>query len=643
MTTENKQLQKILIINAEIQTNRLLNQIVQNMGFDVLVSESLENAQQHFSTTIPALVIINENIASLNNFNWVISIRKKYPLLPIILYTSVEKHQILKQALRLGINDYLSAPLTIEDIQNSIKANLFHSQSMRNYVLLESRRATQQLQARVNDLETLTELARLITSSLDVDIVLRTIVEAAVELLGAEEGSLLLIDENTGELYMRAARNFNEEFVSTFRLPVNDSIIGSVVQNGKIVIFDDSTPQKIKTAYLVHSLIYIPLKLRDQIIGVLGVDNRHKRMVFSQKDVSLLTTMAEYAVIAIENARVFSEMVTERTKLETIINQIEDGVLVMDNDFRILIINKIAQTVLRINGENLLGSPIQMYPIDTEFLEIIKKFENYLGKSTEINVDDDRVFSAHLSKITNVGYAVTLHDITYLKKLDRIKSDFVSTVSHDLRSPLTAILGYVDLVERAGPLQDLQKSFLDRIQFSVHNITTLVDDLLNLGRIEAGFDTRKEHLDLSIFIHQAIDELNPKLLEKNIKLILNLPDSSGQIYASPIQIRQLLTNLLTNAVKYSGSDTEIAVNLQEKDEQLILQIVDQGYGIPAVDLPYIFDKFYRSGNVIGTEIPGSGLGLAIVKSIVESHHGRIWVDSTVGKGSTFTIVFPISE
>lgn len=643
MTTENKQLQKILIINAEIQTNRLLNQIVQNMGFDVLVSESLENAQQHFSTTIPALVIINENIASLNNFNWVISIRKKYPLLPIILYTSVEKHQILKKALRLGINDYLSAPLTIEDIQNSIKANLFHSQSMRNYVLLESRRATQQLQARVNDLETLTELARLITSSLDVDIVLRTIVEAAVELLGAEEGSLLLIDENTGELYMRAARNFNEEFVSTFRLPVNDSIIGSVVQNGKIVIFDDSTPQKIKTAYLVHSLIYIPLKLRDQIIGVLGVDNRHKRMVFSQKDVSLLTTMAEYAVIAIENARVFSEMVTERTKLETIINQIEDGVLVMDNDFRILIINKIAQTVLRINGENLLGSPIQMYPIDTEFLEIIKKFENYLGKSTEINVDDDRVFSAHLSKITNVGYAVTLHDITYLKKLDRIKSDFVSTVSHDLRSPLTAILGYVDLVERAGPLQDLQKSFLDRIQFSVHNITTLVDDLLNLGRIEAGFDTRKEHLDLSIFIHQAIDELNPKLLEKNIKLILNLPDSSGQIYASPIQIRQLLTNLLTNAVKYSGSDTEIAVNLQEKDEQLILQIVDQGYGIPAVDLPYIFDKFYRSGNVIGTEIPGSGLGLAIVKSIVESHHGRIWVDSTVGKGSTFTIVFPISE
>ena len=309
----------------------------------------------------------------------------------------------------------------------------------------------------------------------------------------------------------------------------------------------------------------------------------------------------------------------------------------------ILIINKIAQTVLRVSGENLVGSPIQMYPIDSEFLEIIKKFENYLGKSTEINADDERVFSAHLSKITNIGYAVTLHDITYLKKLDRIKSDFVSTVSHDLRSPLTAILGYVDLVERAGPLQDLQKSFLDRIQFSVHNITTLVDDLLNLGRIEAGFDTRKEHVDLSIFIHQAIDELNPKFLQSKIKLKTNVPDTSKQIYASPIQMRQLLTNLLTNAVKYSEAETAISVTLQEKDDQLILQIADQGFGIPAVDLPYIFDKFYRSGNIIGTEIPGSGLGLAIVKSIVENHQGRIWVDSTMGQGSTFTIVFPISE
>ena len=643
MTTNNKPQQTILIINSELQTNRLFHQIIQSLGFNVLFSENIENAKQYFPLKTPSLLIINEIFAIKDHFAWIKEIRQKFPLLPIILYTTSEQHQTLKQALRIGINDYLSTPLTREDIQNSIHANLTHSQLLRNYVLLESRRATQQLQARVNDLEILTNLARMITRSLDVDVVLKTIVEAAVELTGAEEGSLLLIDEETGELYMRASRNFNEDFVSTFRIPVNDSLIGSVVQNGKIVIFDDNTPQKIKTSYLVHSLLYIPLKLKEQIIGVLGVDNRLKRMVFSQRDIGLLTTMAEYAVIAIENSRHFAEMVTERTKLETIINQIEDGVLVLDQDFRILIINEIAKSVLRVHGNNLVGTPIQIFPIDTEFLEIIKRFENYLGKSSEINVDDERVFSVHLSKISNIGYAVTLHDITYLKKLDRIKSDFVSTVSHDLRSPLTAILGYVDLVERAGPLQELQKSFLDRIQFSVHNITNLVDDLLNLGRIEAGFDTRKEALNLGVFIQQAIEELLPKFSETNTRIKMNVPEMTSLIYASPIQMRQLLNNLLTNATKYSDHDTTVSVSLQENDNQLIFQISDQGYGIPAVDLPYIFDKFYRSGNVIGTDIPGSGLGLAIVKSIVDNHQGRIWVDSTVGKGSTFTIVFPTYE
>lgn len=643
MTTITENKKTILVINSEFQTNRLLSQIIQSMGYSVEVNERVEEKHQHFSSSIPVLIIINETIAVMDDFAWIKTVKEKYPLIPIILYTMHNRPQTLKTALRLGIDDYLSAPLTKEEIENSVRANIAQSQNMRNYVLLESRRATQQLQARVHDLETLAELARLITSSLDLDHVLKSIVHAAVELTGSEEGSILLIDEETGELYMRASQNFNEDFVSTFRVPVNDSLLGSVVQTGQTVIFDDSTPQKIKTSYLVHSLIYIPLKLNNQIIGVLGVDNRLKRMSFSQRDISLLNTMAEYAIIAIENARLFGEIFAERTKLETVIKHIDDGVLVLDHDKRILLINQVAQTVLGITGENLIGSPIQSYPIDPEFLDVIHNFEVFLGKSTEINVDEDLIFSAHLAKISDIGYAISFHDITNLKKLDQIKSDFVSTVSHDLRSPLTAILGYVDLVERAGPVQELQKSFLDRIQFSVHNITNLVDDLLNLGRIEAGFDTRKELLDISVYIHQAIDELNPKFIETNMKLKIDVPDTNHKIFASPVQIRQLLNNLLTNAVKYSKIGQTISVHLEENKNQIILQVKDEGYGIPTSDLPYIFDKFYRSGNVIGTEIPGSGLGLAIVKSIVENHQGRIWVDSTLGEGSTFTVVFPISE
>jgi signal transduction histidine kinase/DNA-binding response OmpR family regulator len=631
----------IIILNNEPQTNRLLSQIIQTMGYVVHICDRIPDTQKLIAEQLPKLLIINEENAVKQNFAFVKSLKRKYPLLPIILYTAKESHQTLKQSLRIGISDYLTPPLTRDEIQNSIWANLEFSQSLRDYVILESRKATQRLQARVHDLEALTNLARLITSSLDLDDVLRTIVEAAVELTGAEEGSLMLLDEETGELYIRASKNLNEEITSTLRLQVNDSLIGSVVHSGEIVIFDDNTPQKIKTSYLVHSLIYLPLKLKDKTIGVLGVDNRQQRMIFSQRDIGLLTNLAEYAVIALENARLFSEVTAERTQLETIINKIEDGVLIMDSDFRILIINQLAKSILNLSSDNLVGSPIQNYPIDPGLLDVIHKFEVFLGKSTEITTTDDRVFSAHLSKISGIGYAITMNDVTNLKKLDQIKSDFVSTVSHDLRSPLTAILGYVDLIERAGPVKEIQKNFLDRIQLSVHNITNLVDDLLNLGKIEAGFDTRKEYLDLNFFTQQAIEELSIKLQQSNIQLVKHGPVHGPQIYASAIQMRQLLNNLLTNAIKYSPTGTTIQVNLEENGDQLILQIIDQGFGIPAGDLPYIFDKFYRSGNIIGSDIPGSGLGLAIVKSIVESHQGRIWVDSTVGKGSTFTVVFPI--
>jgi two-component system NtrC family sensor kinase len=468
------------------------------------------------------------------------------------------------------------------------------------------------------------------------------IVDSAVEVTGSEEGSLLLVDELTGDLYMRASRNFNNDFVNTFRLPVQDSLAGSVLRTGEPVILDEGTPQKIKTAYLVHSLIYVPLKLKDQVIGILGIDNRHTRVSFRQKDVLLLSTMAEYAVIAIENARLFTETKNEKNKLDTVIGEIEDGVLVLDQDQRVILINQMAQQALDINFVINPGVPIQAIVENQELLDLILNIETKVSHQIEITATNEHVFSVQLTPIHSVGLAITLHDITYLKKLDRIKSDFVNTVSHDLRSPLTAILGYADLIERTGEINDLQKEFISRIQTSVQNITSLVDDLLNLGRIESGFDTRKEMIDLETIIQHSVDDLYSRLKSRNQTLTVSNQEKIPPIFANQIQIRQLLDNLITNASKYSIEGSTINIETIVEKKQVILRISDQGIGIPSMDIPFIFDKFYRSGN-ISKETPGSGLGLAIVKSIVESHQGRIWVDSTLGKGSVFTIVLPLIE
>ena len=301
------------------------------------------------------------------------------------------------------------------------------------------------------------------------------VVDAAVEVTGSEEGNLLLLDEKTGDLYMRASKKFKEDFVNTFRLPIQDSLAGTVLRTGEPVILDESTPQKIKTSYLVHSLIYVPLKLKGRVLGVLGIDNRHNRISFKQKDVLLLSAMAEYAVIAIENARLYEEIVNESNKLDTIIKKIEDGVLVIDQNNRVVRINRVAEQALGTATNVSEGTAVESLIDDPELLAMLSENDQRLSNRTEISTNDDHIFSAQITPIPEVGLAVTLHDITYLKKLDRIKSDFVNAVSHDLRSPLTAILGYIELIEHPGEINVNQKEFINRVQISVHNITHLVD------------------------------------------------------------------------------------------------------------------------------------------------------------------------
>jgi len=307
-----------------------------------------------------------------------------------------------------------------------------------------------------------------------------------------------------------------------------------------------------------------------------------------------------------------------------------------------VLINQTARNVFAIRDEGQLVGKLAREVINSpELLEILTDGDTSAPYRSEIALEDGRVFNAQVTPIPEVGVAVILQDITHLKELDRIKSDFVNTVSHDLRSPLTAILGYVELIERVGPISDQQIEFIRRIELSVQNITALINDLLDLGRIEAGFDVHKEIVPLRTLVYYTIDSLRGRLEEKTIQLEVDVPEELPPILGNPIRIRQMLMNLIGNALKYTQAGGEICVSARSQGGQIILQVSDNGPGIPLADQPYIFDKFYRASNV-GRE-SGTGLGLAIVKSIVENHQGRIWVDSTPGHGSKFTIVLPAVE
>lgn len=635
--------EQIFIIISDSQSNYLLERVLRSGGYAVTSLKEKAAAEKMLESTQPSLVILSDKLIDGNGLDLARNLIRRYPALPVLLLVTSDSPDLLKEALRAGVMDYLCLPLKTEDILQAVQRCLRQAKFRKDWVILESKRATASLQRRMDEIETLAQLGRSITASLNLDYVLASVVDAAVDLTGAEEGSLLLVDEASGDLYMRASRNFQEEFVRTFRLPIHDTLAGSVVRTGQPVLLDEQTPQKIKTSYLVHSLIYVPLQSRGQMIGVLGVDNRHNRTAFTEHHLKLLSTISDYAVIAIENAHLYATATSERNKLETILTNIQDGVIVLDPDQRFILVNQTARSAFNLGDSNLTGKLFVDRVQKPELLDLLKTpgSEHYPNQC-EVELEDGRVFTAQLTPITEVGTTITFHDITYHKKLDRLKNDFVSTISHDLRSPLTAILGYIELLDRAGPINDLQRDFIHRVQASVQSITSLVNDLLNLGRIESGFDSRKENISMKSILTDSLDLFADKIKAKKIQLTRNVPDKTPPLFGNPIQIRQMVDNLIDNSVKYTPEGGKLKVEVQVDGNQLILEIADTGCGIPSLDIPYIFDKFYRASNA-APDTPGTGLGLSMVKSIVESHQGRIWVDSIQDKGTTVTVVLPLAE
>ncbi len=606
------------------------------------MSRDLKSAEPVFQSNLPELVILNGEQAAAFGLDLARDLIDRYPALPVILLVDQDSPDFLRAALRSGLTNYLCFPLHTEEILAAVQESLSRSKKLKEWSASETRQGAPDLNRHLDELETLSRLGRSITSSLDLDRIFGSIVEAAVKITHAEEASLMLLDEETGELFIHAARNFQEEFVRTFHVPVKDSLPSRVIQTGLPVLLNENTSIRIKTMYLVNGLLYVPIKSQDRVVGVLGVDNRKSRAQFSEHHVSLLSAIADYAAIAIENARAYARTSTERNKLETILTHMHDGVVVLDQEKRIVLVNQTMKDAFYLGEANLTGRSALEVFTQSDLQDLLKNPENTSNHWVELATEDGRVFNAVIVVLPNIGWAVTINDITSLKRLDRIKSEFVGTVSHDLRSPLTSILGYVELLERVGPLNEIQRDFIERVQASVHNITSLVDDLLNLGRIEAGTDARKEIIHLSQIINVSASNFSPQAAGKNIRLSVQIPDKFPPLFGNPVQIRQLIDNLLDNAIKYTPANGSVIIKGFVEQDQIILQVSDSGMGIPAIDLPYIFDKFYRASNIPG-EVNGTGLGLSIVKSVVEAHQGRIWVNSTPDVGSVFTIVLPVAE
>jgi signal transduction histidine kinase len=269
-------------------------------------------------------------------------------------------------------------------------------------------------------------------------------------------------------------------------------------------------------------------------------------------------------------------------------------------------------------------------------------------QSGEVSMPDGKTYLAMASPMTaegkTVGRVCILRDVTQLKEIDTLKSDFVSTVSHDLRSPLTLMRGYATMLEMAGDLNEQQKNYARMIVQGVDNMARLVNNLLDLGRIDFGVGLQVESIPVLDILERVTGSLQMQAKQKQISLGVEIPkDLPHVIEADAALLQQALYNLVENGLKYTPLGGSVTIHLQTSPTDLTFAVRDSGIGIPANDLPRLFEKFYRGTNREALSQRGTGLGLAIVKSIAERHGGNVWVESELGKGSTFYLKIPLVQ
>lgn len=379
-----------------------------------------------------------------------------------------------------------------------------------------------------------------------------------------------------------------------------------------------------------------------------------------------ITTMSQ-------NLKVFHELnvgqvIAEKQRSESIIRSISDGLVVVDSkadavegeyaEFKIIAINPIAATILNTTPEQAKGKDFLNVFNNQDLYESIKttaqtgkppelsETQSILSKETE-NEGQAQYYKIAITPVTTeegtmLGVVLLLQDVTKLKELDRLKSEFVATASHEMRTPLTGMAMSLNLLLETAQqkLSDREKELLQAAVEDVERLRALVNDLLDLSKIESGRMAMEFiSVNVGLLIERAVSMLSVQAQEKQIELIYQVPTNIERLQADPNKITWVLTNLIANALRYTEIGGHIWVRLQHRGDWVYLSVIDNGSGIPWEYQAKIFDKFVQVKT--DKDVGGSGLGLAICKEIVKAHGGTIWVDSTPGAGSTFTFTLPV--
>ena len=631
--TEAGQTFKILVADDVPDNVALLSRYLQSEGYSfVAASDGLE-ALEKTRSEMPDLILLDINMPKMDGFEVLQEIRTDPAIehIPVIILTAARiGHTDVQAGLTLGADDYITKPFDRRELLARIRTKL------------RVKAAEDVIRQRNKELSVLPEIGRELSAILDINELTDVVLRRAVEALGAMVGHIIILNRKS-PLHKEYHLETIAASESDFQLPPLNEFLEQIRETRQGLTLDDASNDSRWQALPndpARSVIMIPMFGRFDLIGLL-ILTHEQTGYFTLEHQLLFQAIASQAAIAIENAQLYEVLLHEQQRSAAVLQGAADAILMFDEDGCLSLLNPAAERLFT-DYEAKIGLPLARgcgYDGLIEHLE--ETFTSGKPKTAEIIWPDERVFTALFTPIEEGGCVVLLHDISHFKILERVKNEFISTASHDLRNPITTISGFAQLLSQAGPLNERQEDFAQRIQAAAGHMRELVQNLLDLAKMDMGLELKQESLDLNTLLAGIANEFQPQAEAKEQSLSLKEAKGKLEVRGDTLQLQQALRNLVGNAIKYTPVGGSVDLSIQTDESQATISVKDTGYGIPADDLPHIFDRFYRVRNEAVKDIEGNGLGLAIVKSIIEKHGGQLNVESEPGKGSCFTIALPL--
>jgi K+-sensing histidine kinase KdpD len=510
---------------------------------------------------------------------------------------------------------------------------------------------------RIRQRDYLLEISRALTQELDLDKLLSRILDIATEMLAGQAGLIALRDQRNG-WRIRITHGIQSSFINALEPYLQRIPSTTEPQTGELPEINRILTDLTRAATMgMLNGVGLPLITQKNVLGVIFIFRNYPGL-FSNNDRVLLSSFANQAAIAVENAQLYDSVTHEKQRLDGLLDSAADGILILSPDLHIERANLTLATILNRPLNEINAQPHNQIirwakpPLGLTLDEAVVSgwpltahanlyVEGDLERSSGLPTLPVGITYAPLLSPENtlVNIIATVRDITHFRQAEQIKSTFISIVSHELKTPVALIKGYVSTLRREDA--DWDRAIVDEslavIEEEADRLSLMIENLLDASRLQAeGFKIKRSDVNLPMLVKRLAERFQTQT--NHHTLVVDFPDNFPVVLADETRLQQVLSNLVTNSIKYAP-EGEIRISGEVRPNLVIITISDEGPGIAPQDIPHIFDSFYRSPEM-AKHTKGTGLGLYLSKSIIEAHGGRMWVDTETGKGARICFSLP---